>query len=192
MPDQTGAVIVAPGAQNMWLQFRTHSTPLYWGTAVTAPEFEEMPRYLEINNDLAGRTEPFQLIYDGTSALVSVTVNRLDLGVTRMLRDHAERVGLFTPGTDSYLSRGSMVLGRSDFALIYTNQFAGTVNAVAGMPLGRKYFACTVMGYKESAAGTRSMEVAVVLRAWGLWQGVGGGFRSFTENPDEFGNLILG
>lgn len=192
MPEQTGAVVAAPGVQNIWIHFRNAAGPLYWGTAVTAPEFEEVPRYLEVMNDLSGRSEAHQLIYDGTSALCSVTVNRMDPGITRSLRDGAERAGLFQNGKDNYLSRGSLVLGRTDFSVIVTNQFAGTPQGVAGLNAGRKYYSCTMMGYKESAAGTRAMEVAVVFRAWGLWQGQGSGFLLYTENPQAFGTLTLG
>lgn len=192
MAEQTGAVIVSPGAQEMWIHFRNASQPLYWGTAVTSPEFEEMPKYCEIYNDLSGRQEPFTLAYDGTSGLVSVTVNRLDLGVTRTLRDAAQRIGGFQTGNDNYLDRGALVLGRTDFSVIVRNQFGGTALAPAGLHVGRKYYACTLAGYKESAAGTRAMEVACVFRAWGLWQGPGQGFRCFTENPAEFGQLQLG
>jgi hypothetical protein len=191
MAEQTGAHVYAPGVQSLWIGFYG-TGPLYWGTAVTAPEFEEMPKYLEVMNDLSGRQEAHQLIYDGTSALITVTVNRLDLGVTRSLRDAAERQGVFNAGKDNYLARGSLVLGRSDFSVTVANQFANTVQASPGLNAGRRYYSCTLMGYKESAVGTRAMEVAVVFRAWGRWLGPGLGHALYTEDPAELGNLILG
>lgn len=192
MAESTGAYIYTPGVQHLFVHFRNEGTPRYWGTAVTAPEFEEMPKYIEIQNDVAGRNEPVQLVYDGTSALVSVTLNRLDAGIMRTIKDHAYRLGGFTAGKDDYLSRGSLVLGRNDFSVIVTNQYAGTAASSPGMHAGRKYYACTVQGMKESAAGTRAWEVAVVLRAWSLWQGHGGGFLLYTEDPSQFGTLTLG
>lgn len=198
MSNATGVPVVAtPGAQELFIQFRGESKPLYWGTAVTAPEFEEIPRFIEVNNDLAGRSEPFQLIFDGFSAMVSVTVNRLDLGVMQMLRDHANHVGTGNSlGLDGLDDRGSLVLGRNDFSVIVRNSFAnrvvGNLNVV-GLPKGRNYMYCTLMGYKESAAGTRAMEAACVFRAWNAWQGPGLGFRCYSERDEDLklSDLIL-
>jgi hypothetical protein len=196
MAEQTGAAMLTPGTQNLWIQFRNQSNPLYWGTAVTSPEFTEVPHVIEVNNDISGRSEPLHILYDGSSAIVSVTVNRLDLGVTRTIRDTANRNGGFSAGQDGYNDRGAPILGRTDFSIIVANQFAAVnfgVNGInTGLNAGRKYYACTLMGYKESAAGTRMMEVACVFRAWGLWQGNGLGFKLYTEDPAQFGTLTLG
>jgi hypothetical protein len=190
MPETpVGAFIHTPGAQELWIKFRGQSQAAYWGTAVTAPEFEEVPRYLEVKNDLAGRQEPFQLIYDGQSAMVAVTLNRLDLAVTRTVRDHWARNGSSQTGNDPYYARGSAVLGSTDFQVVVINSFGGTVYQAAGMNTGRLYYACTVAGYKESAAGTRAMEVAVVLRAWSIWAGANSGFACFTEDTNNFPTL---
>jgi len=190
MPESAvGAAFLTPGAQELWVRFRGQSQAQYWGTAVTAPEFEEIPRYIEIKNDLAGRQEPHQLIYDGQSALVSVTLNRLDSAVTRNVRDHWARAGGAQTGNDPYYARGSVVLGNNDFSVIVLNSFGGTIYSPTGMNTGRLYYACTVAGYKESAAGTRTMEVAVVLRAWSRWVGPGFGFACFTEDSTQFGIL---
>lgn len=186
MPNQAGTYLHTPGPQALYVAFRNDNKPLLLGWAITSPEFEETPKYHEVYSDLGGRLEPFNLIYDGTSALVSVTANVVDLEVLRGVRDSGRAGGNLT-GTDGSLSRGQLVLGRSDFSLIVKNQYYGTPNATPGLAPGRRYFSCTLAGYKESAAGTRSMEVALVFRAWNLFQGVGQGFRLFTEVAGELG-----
>lgn len=134
---------------------------LYVGTAVTSPAVEADPAYIQVMNDVSGRSKPHQLIYDGETHALTVTFNRFDYNVWKALRDaYSHSTVLADHGYDGRFERGNLVLGAGDFELALAYDYGGTPAATVGLPLGRWYASAVVGAYREDTAGTRVMEIS--------------------------------
>ena len=192
-----------PGAIDHWIVFRqsgsqtAYGSPAYLGTAVTAPETEGQQKYIDIFNDLGGRSVPFQLVEDGCEITVATTLNRYDNGIYATCRNMINTVNGSIAGIDSVLTRGQLVQGQFDFQLWLVDRllYVNNVN-----PCGRIMFSSELAAFKESTAGTRVREVGLAFRCTPLYiANPGGVFSSFAAGsfalykdagPADFGTLV--
>lgn len=160
------------GPQNVFARFRGQSVANYLGTCVKAPSPEHEFSYLDIFNDLGGRTLPYQLVQDGESARIVLVINRFDLQVCRQIRALQGAAGggsVANLGSYTAFSGGTLVIGSSDFELVFQNTYAGT--PAAGLPAaaaaflnaGRRYYSVAPLKYKEDDEN-RTTEVAMAFR----------------------------
>lgn len=155
-----------PGPKDLYVRFRNGVTS-YLGTATIAPEFDHQWFYLEVFNDLGGRSVPFQHVYDGERATVAVTMDRFDYTVFKAIRALTRVPG--DVGKDKRISRGTVVVANSDFQFIVHNTYAGAANAntlalaQADFPETRRYHSAFLAAAKETNAGTRVEEIALVI-----------------------------
>lgn len=176
----------APGPIDLFAKFRDNTT-VYIGTCKEAPEVEVRPGFIDIKNDLSGRLVPGQKVYDGEQHLIYLTaVNRFDwAGYKFMSRAEVALGAGPAVSTDGPLSRGSLVLGASDFEFVLRYSFGGTAAASDQMPVGRRYYSCILLGARESTVGSRIMEVSMVLEANGLFVPADRSFKLYTERQDQ-------
>jgi hypothetical protein len=167
-------------------------TTYYLGTATTAPEIENRPAFLNVINDLGGRTVPFQKVPDRSQHIITTTLNRFDWAVyKRICMDQINAAGIVRD--ESITTHGILALGSAttlsnglaDFELTLVYTLAGTPVAPVDLPPGRRYWSCVVLGSKESTVGTRVEEVSLVLEANQLFDPVTRSFVLYSEVPGE-------
>lgn len=180
-----------PGPQHVYARFRSNPVAAYLGTCVRAPDPEHEFSYLDVMNDIGGRSVPYQLVQDGENARIVLVMNRFDIVVCRQIRALQAAAGggsVSQLGTTTAYGRGTLVIGSSDFELVFVNAYAGT--PAAGLPLsvatnlnaGRRYYSTVPTKYKESTEGSRVLEVALALRCEnGAISGGVGGFALYSE-----------
>jgi hypothetical protein len=179
------ALFDVPGPVDVHLQFKNEPA-IFLGNAVVSPEYEIMPGFIPVMNDVSGRTYPYGQLYDGAMHRLSMVLNRVDTPLMRRFYDwplHTGAVG--TLGTDNKLARGSFITGVNDVRVVFANTFFNTPNATPNTPAGRMYFSAFLGNAKESAAGTRVTEWAVLIECHSL-PTTDRGFRLFSENPNDF------
>lgn len=181
------AVMHTPGAIDHYVKasFNGVETIAYLGTATTAPEIEVRPAYLNVINDLGGRTVPFQKVPDRQQHVITTTLNRFDwLTYKTISRDVT--LGGVAQGIDGLYSHGILGLGTAgvDFELILVYTLAGSIFATQ-FPRGRRYWSCLVLGAKESTVGTRVEEVSLVIEANELFDPLTRAFELYSENPTD-------
>jgi hypothetical protein len=150
------------------------NTWLYLGTAVTAPEPETENHYIDVLNDLAGRSVPFQLVYDGQSEMVITSLNRFSYSIYQAIKS-MKPGGIGTDGGlqgAPQVGRGVLVIGNYDFELVLVNTYYATQAALninnpgdTEYPAARYYKSVVLRKDKESTVGTRVTEVALMLQS---------------------------
>lgn len=169
------------GPQHLFARFRSASSVYYIGTCVAAPEPEHEKSRIPIMNDLAGRNEPFQIVKDGENAVIYATMNRFDWSLLQTIRGldssnspvTAPLSGDTFAGQESFDTRGTLVIGITDFQLLIWNEYntvagaSGTANDAAPV---RIYASVELVKYKESSAGTRVAEVACAFKATSVYK----------------------
>lgn len=173
------AALYTPGPIEHYVKFRTGVTR-YLGTAVTAPEIEVRPAYINVQNDLGGRSVPFQKVADRKQHVISTTLNRFDWATYKaMLPDGVTSAGAF--GADDNTTHGVLSLGYTDFELILRYAYGGTSVIPSDFPVGRRYWSAVVLGSRESTVGTRVEEVALVIECNELFNPTLRTFRLYSE-----------
>lgn len=180
-----------PGPQHAYARFRSSPIAVYLGTAVRAPDPTHEFYYLDVMNDLSGRSVPYQLVQDGENAKIVLVLNRFDLVVARGIRALHSAAGggvVADLGAESAFARGTLVIGSSDFELIFVNSYGGTsaaglpVAAGANLNVGRRYYSVIPERYKESTEGTRVLEAAFVFRCENVKSPTSNAFALYTES----------
>jgi hypothetical protein len=185
------ALFETPGPVDCHVRFAGEGAS-YLGTCVVTPEYEGIPSYIPIMNDLAGRSVPMANLYDGEIHRVSMVMNRFDYVVYRRLRDQpSHQLPGAGAGIDYRYDRGTIVTGRFDVQLIFANSFYGSTNNNVNSPVGRMYYTTLLNGYKESSAGTRVTEIALLFECHNLFVSESRGFQLYTEDPSQFPFLTV-
>lgn len=183
--------------------------PFYLGTCVAAPEPEHTLSEIPILNDISGRNEPLQIVKDGENAVVMATMNRFDWLLLQSIRalassntpNAAPLAGNLAAGSEAGFTRGTFVIGVTDFQLIVWWEYAGVAGAAGTatdqLPI-RQYNSVTMPKYKESTVGTRVLEVACAFKCNSVYNfttinfaggsgNTAGGL--YTENPARLGGV---
>lgn len=157
------AVVACTGPAHLYLVTNT-GVSSYIGTCETSPQIQFQPRTLEVKNDLAGRTLPFQRTADGEDAVVSCIFTRFDEAVVNNIANYQRLATGGSVGTESRLNRGSLVIGYSTFQLIIQDSFYGTTAFGATTLPGWRFYAAHVAGYVPSPIGTEARKVGLVFQ----------------------------
>lgn len=177
------AVFYTPGAIDHFVKFRTGITR-YLGTATVAPEVEVRPAFLNVINDLGGRSVPVHKVADRTQHVVTTTLNRFDWATYKALfPDGNTSAGAFR--TDSNLTHGVLTFGYLDFELILRYSYGGTAVIPSDFPVGRRYWSGTTLASRESTVGTRVQEVSLVVECNELFDPPTRLFRLYSEIPAD-------
>jgi hypothetical protein len=127
-------------------------------------------------NDLAGRSEPFQIVKDGENAVILATMNRFDWLLLQTIRGlDSTNTPPATPlsgdpfaGQEVAETRGTLSIGYTDFQLLlwweYNTVAGASGTANDALPI-RQYNSVELIDYKESTVGTRVEEVACAFKA---------------------------
>ena len=166
MASQSFPDIHVTGAVHHYIQVRGEDSVWYLGTAEITPQMQRTKYAQRVLNDWWGKTLPAQSTYDGESAVVSVLLTRYSKTAWgRILR--AGEGSLVTlsgyGGTETRLSRGHGMFGRSDFQMWQVYDFAlfPTV-ASANLELGWYWPQVTLSNHDTVAAGTQAEKLLLV------------------------------
>lgn len=174
------SLFYAPGAVEHYVRIRGSSSAEYLGTAVTAPEVETRPAYLNVINDIGGRTLPMQKVGDREQHVITTTLNRFDYDVYNRLKITGNGSGGL--GFHDNTTQGVLTLNYLDFELILV--FAAVLAnpaAFPAYPVGRRYWSGQIVGSKESTVGTRVQEIALVIECNELFNPANRVFDLYTE-----------
>lgn len=164
----------------------TNNNWLYLGTAVSAPEFEIKPAYINIMNDLGGRSVPFQKVKDGEQWIVTSTLNRFDYSNYNQLKVNTTQTANIAAGES--IVRGRLYLASDDYMALFIFNYKNTVADIGNMPAGRMFYSMTPLAFRESTVGTRVNEVTIVMEMNAVFDVVTRSFPLYTENPSAFGS----
>ena len=188
-------LLAPPGPIDLFAKMRTTGLTWYIGTCREAPEVEVRPAFIDIKNDIGGRSVPVQKLYDGEQHLIYLTAtNRLDWAGYKAMSRAIVGGGGGLLGADGPLDRGSLVMGSTDFEFVLKYNFGTTVVAPE-MPVGRRYWSCVLLGARESTAGTRLMEVSMILEANAVYTSTGqspNANRSFSLYSEQAADVLNG
>lgn len=166
MASQSFPDIHVTGAVHHYIQVRGDDNIWYLGTAEITPQMQRQKFAQRVLNDWWGKTLPAQRTYDGESAVVSTLLTRF----SKLAYDRLKRAGeasLVTisgaGGTETRLSRGHAMFGRSDFQMWQVFDFAlfPTV-ASYGLELGWYWPQVTMENHDTVAAGTQAEKLMLV------------------------------
>lgn len=179
-------LFMVPGPIDLFATFRD-STTMYIGTCEQAPEVEVRPAWIDIKNDITGRSIPAGKMPDGEQHLIYLTAtNRFDwAGYKFMAR--AAVPGDIGPATliNNVISQNVIATGADDFEFVLRYSLGGSIVSPAQMPVGRRYYSCVLLGARESTVGSKIMSVSMILEANPLTDFVNRTFRLYSELPAD-------
>ncbi len=179
------SLFFAPGAIEHYIKPRNASSFAYLGTAVTAPEIEIRPAYLNVINDIGGRTLPMQKVGDREQHVVTTTLNRFDIAVYQAITCLGGGSGPAIGGNDN-TNQGTLVIDNLDFEFIFIYAaVAANRGAFSGYPLGRRYYSSLVIGARESTVGTRVEEITLVIECNEVFTPATRVFDLYSESDTE-------
>ncbi len=149
----------------------TAKSPIYLGTGETAPNIDIKIEYSPVMNDIGGDRLPFDRIYEGSEADISVVLTRWNEPTVAALMSVPNAAGVRgrqTPtdlgtlmGSEGYTFPVWLLFPRSPLN-------AGGLLAQAGMPAGYRFFSCINMG-DSMQFGTRANKHHVMVHATRGW-----------------------
>ena len=177
------AKFYTPGAIEHFVRFRDGSVS-YLGTAVLAPEIEVRPAFLNVVNDLGGRTLPMDKVGDRTQHVVTTTLNRFDYETYKYIENSTVGPNGARKIDDAF-THGTLTFQQADVELILVNALAGTGATPSDYPRGRRYYSATLVGGRESTVGTRVTELTLLFECNEIFNAPTRTFTLFTEVAAE-------
>lgn len=161
----------------------------YLGTCEITPVIQVEQARVEMKNDLAGRTYPFQKVEDGERHTYTATLNRFDYTIWKALRDtYYHRQAIAVHGTDDRWKRGSLHIGFGDVILIHVNGFQGLAGdahplALPEQPLGRMYFSAELAAFTEDPSANRVQTIAAAFKCDASYDAANQELDLYSEDP---------
>ena len=174
-PLSTGAVAIYVGTGK-------HNAPALLGTGRTAPRYLIERAWIPFFNDLGGSAMPFDELYAGTRALVSVDLNWLDLKVLKVAQAVPGSVSQQT-GFQALLDQGSFMVAEnlaSPLWLRFLNYNKPAFRAL-GLAPGIRFPYSRLLGPDRHEPGTQSLNINLIWRCQRGFVPVLGGFL-FADN----------
>ena len=163
------------------------TAPTFLGHCDKTPKPSFDMKYKGVFSSQTGDEEPADKRYAGTAVKLILPLQRFDWDVVQTLMA-APRYGRGTsPGTESYLDRGSLLLRSGlSFELWMRYEFAGTVNKTPGLPIGIYFPACNVAGtYPDNLTRDAAMMQFLIEANW-VQIAPNGNRVCYTQDPDFF------
>ena len=152
--------------------FPGSTAALFLGTGEDGVTIEEHPDFAPVMNDLSGPRKPFDMMYCGNEAIVSVTLTRWNEPIHASLAAYGHP-NTSIRGKDNPLDRGTLMLTEGKTFMLYVTypSVAGIIAApvppyaAQGLPAGYRFFACHLMAPLRLLPGTRPYKVQMVFHA---------------------------
>lgn len=167
-PYTTGPVLV-------WVGVGVGYTPTFLGTAESFPRQQHRPKFGEVKNDLAGSQQPLDQHFQGSDAILSVTLTYWNDNVFQSLEKVPSSALTGTGngagvGTYSFLDLGTMMLAEGQaFPVWFVYPAARSHTAMASLPAGYRYPTCIFRGPWEAEGGTKELKRQAIFHAQPKW-----------------------
>jgi hypothetical protein len=109
------AQLYCTGPVDLWIGFNFES-PDFLGHSERGPSFQVRPQYSPVFVDLGGQNVPFDTVYDGEDAMVTVDLTRWNNGLLEIIQDKA---GLTGPGSDAPGNIGTLMVTEGSAYQLY-------------------------------------------------------------------------
>lgn len=155
-------------------------TPVYLGTCETAPRPRFNPQWAPVNNDIGGVRLPFDMIYSGEDATISGALTVWNWPVYAACRRRPNNTGTIGFGAAGDIGTLMVTEGMAYPLWLhypYFSKFSGV-----GMPAGRRFLACWLLGPDEEEPGTGVNKIHFTFQAFRAYDGSTGAFTLFDEN----------
>lgn len=182
-PFSSGALLVYAGVGPSY-------SPLFVGTGTRAPRQRIVRNFTPVANDLAGQVEPFDVMYQGQSAVVAVEFSRWNQPIIDRLQSTPLAAGAApNPGLDALGSVGTLMLTEGyayplwvlyDYGAGGRAPKAGMV--ATGMASGRRYLQAILIGPDEEEKGTQANTTLLVWHCRRRYDPATGNFSLFDNN----------
>lgn len=185
------ALFTAPGPIDLYARFAGETTALFLGHCRESPEVDWQNVYLECRYDGRSRTLPAAKIFDGSRAVITGFLERVDpVVLKRCLNPVDHSANAASVGIDGRLELGNFEPG---FEFIARNSFFGTNAATADLAACKRFFWATIPDYKEVTSGgnTRIIGYAVRIECDAIRDPATGNWALFSESASgvTFGPL---
>lgn len=173
--------------------FQVVAVPYYLGTCEQMPTIEVRPNYRPIYINDVGKKVPYDLLYEGKDAILSMTLNNFSEYLHAIIggRTNARVPGGGPRGIDLYDSIGSLILSEG-LSLMVWLQFPNAAKpamAQGGLPPGWRFFACTLLAPDRIEPGLRPKKIRLVFHALKLYDFVSGNQFLFDHDMSSIGQL---
>jgi len=171
--------------------------PLGWSEK--GPSFQIRPRYSDVYVDLGGQNVPFDVMYQGEDALVSITLAKFNQTTLNIIQNKANPGG-GPPGTDPFGSIGTLMLTeqkaynlflRFPYASVKAFYY-GAGNASGPMPPGYRFLQATFVTDDHPALGTKPKFPRVAWHCLRNFDPSTGTFKLFDFDMSAIGSINPG
>lgn len=163
------------------------SSAMFLGTCERAPRISVKRSWTPVMNDIGGQQEPFDMMYQGQSGVVTAEMTYWNEEVYELMARHdVSTLGFAQRGVDFIGEIGSlMVYENMAFHLILTFPHAAFPPYVTGpggaMPAGYHFFAAILKGPDDVVVGTQPMKRIMQWECVRVWNRTDGGMYLYNN-----------
>lgn len=155
-------------------------TPVYLGSAEVAPRIRLNPQWVPVNNDAAGARLPYDVIWSGEDGTISGALTVWNWAVYAACRRRPNNAG--TIGFNAVGDVGTLMVTEGMAYPLWLHFPYFTKFSGAGMPAGRRFLACWLLGPDEEEPGTGVNRVHFTFQAHRWYDPSTGTFTLYDEN----------
>ncbi len=171
------------GPAHIFIGVGPGGAPIYLGTCEGAPRIEHRAALEPVMNDISGPRVPFDKMWVGEEAMVSVDMTRWNEPVRALALSRWQRGGVIPRGTENTFARGTLLITEGmAFGLwvLFPNSIFNP--AMATLPNGYRYPAAWVETPESLEPGVRPYKTRMVFSALGVYTPAVGGFLLYDGN----------
>lgn len=164
------------------------SSPVtYYGTTREGPDITEVRSHYPVMNDLTGPALSIDDGYAGREDHIALVMTRWLESLDRAIETYPRQATGVAPGSTTLATLGSMVVAEGmtfRMWLIYAG--AGrTSNVASGMPLGRMYYECELIGPDKPIIGLKENMKVRIFKAKNIVNVTKGTLDLFSEDAAD-------
>ncbi len=160
------AQLYSSGPCGVWVGCGTAGAPVFLGHAERTPTISIRPQFTDVFSDLGGQSVPFDKLYSGADAMVSMDLTRFNWGVYQTIaaRSTAPGAGFVFPGSNFPGEIGTLMVTEGvatglwlKFPYSAKPSMGGTASVLPtsnALPAGYHFFSAFLMGPDEITSGT--------------------------------------
>lgn len=146
----------------------TAASALYYGTTQSGPDVTEATDYYQVMNDITGPKQSMDEGFAGREDTISLVMSSWTIGVENRLEHILDPLNAVNPiGTDALGDLGTLMLSEGKTVGMWLVKAAAgkAINVAGGMPLGRYYPTCIMVGPSKIIEGNKENLMVRVFRA---------------------------
>jgi hypothetical protein len=191
------AQLYTTGPVDLWVAPQGQG-PFFLGHSEKGPSFQVRPQFSDVFVDLGGQNVPFDVVYQGEDALVTVDLARWNQNVLALIQDIATLgAGGNAPGNDPSGAIGTLMLTEQKayplyLRFPYASKAAFSTGPSGAEPPGYRFLFAMLQEDGFPDLGTKARKQHLVwhcLRAFNPSQGIVGQFTLMDFNMTSLGSI---